>query len=73
MDDQNVNPIINENQFLRAAAHGLSDRLSQAESLLAMALEFMTSVEYDTAIDAAQCVAIATSIERFLERTNDNE
>lgn len=68
-----MDTIVSENQFLRAAAHGLSDKLKYAESLLEMALEFMVSIDYETAIDAAQCVAIATSIGQFLGKVDTDE
>ena len=69
----NIDAIISENQFLRAAAHGLNDRLKYAESLLRMAMEFMTSIDYETAIDSAQCAAIATSIYQFLGKDEHDE
>ena len=75
MADQNPNmeALVNENQFLRAAAHGMYEKLKYSESLLQMAMEFMVSIDYETAIDAAQCIAIATSIKVFLEQKGDEE
>lgn len=75
MADQNPNmeALVNENQFLRAAAHGMYEKLKYSESLLQMAMDFMISIDYETAIDAAQCVAIATNIKLFLEQKGDDD
>jgi hypothetical protein len=59
--------------FLEAAAHGLSNRLTEAEGLLLMAMNFMTSVEYDTTVDALQCVGIARTIKEFLSDKVESE
>lgn len=68
MENDYISQLSQENAYLKAAAHGLSDKLFYAESLLTMAMDFMTS------IDSVQCVAIATEIKRFLNKeSNDNE
>lgn len=66
MQEADIKRLINENIMLDAAAHGLSNKLTKAESLLSMAMNFMVSVEYGTAVDAVQCVAIASEIKKFL-------
>jgi len=74
MDNDYIIQLSQENAYLKAAAHGLSDKLLCAESLLTMAMDFMTSIDYETAIDSVQCVAIATEIKQFLHKEcNDNE
>lgn len=74
MENDYISQLSQENAYLKAVAHGLSDKLFYAESLLAMAMDFMTSIDYETAIDSVQCVAIATEIKRFLcKESNDNE
>lgn len=74
MDNDYIIQLSQENAYLKDAAHGLSDKLLYAESLLAMAMDFMTSIDYETAIDSVQCVAIATEIKQFLHKeSNDYE
>lgn len=74
MENDYIMQLSHENAYLKAAAHGLSDKLLYAESLLAMAMDFMTSIDYETAIDSVQCVAIATEIKQFLNKERkDNE
>lgn len=74
MNEADIRRLVNENAMLDAAAHGLSIKLTEAESLLLMAMNFMTSVEYDTAVDAVQCVSIASEIKKFLNiKSEENE
>jgi hypothetical protein len=67
MQDDYILQLNQENAFLRAAAYGLSSRLTHAESLLTMAMEFMMSVSYDTTMDSMQCVSILNTIKDFLK------
>lgn len=56
-----------ENTYLSAVAHGLDGMVCEAKSLLMMCSDFMQSVEYDSAIDAAQCCGILKQVKDFLE------
>ena len=56
-----------ENTYLSAVAHGLNDMVHEAKGLLMMCSDFMQSVEYDSAIDAAQCCGILKQVKDFLE------
>ena len=73
MQDDYILQLNQENAFLRAAAYGLSGRLTYAESLLSMAMDFMMSVSYDTTIDSMQCVSILNTIKDFLKENIENE
>ena len=66
LEDEYIKKISNENAFLQAAAHGLSDRLTEAESILTMAMNFIVSIDYDSAIEAMQGVGVARTIKDFL-------
>ena len=65
-EDEYIKKLSNENAFLQAAAHGLSDRLTEAESILTMAMNFIVSIEYETFIETIQGIGIAKTIEDFL-------
>lgn len=72
-DEQLFDELLDNKPFVAYYINKLQGKITELQGLLAMASEFMASVEYDTVLDAAQATSILQMICNTLEEDNKED